>query len=92
VYKLYIGIIMAVAGGSWNDYPGGPDGDFWGNDYSSGGGFWGNGDFGGGYQQNYGGGPDRGGFGFGGGRPGPYSGLLHVLIVYLYLFAHCTEM
>lgn len=81
---------MAVTGGSWVDYPGssdGPGGDCWGPDYSSGGGFWDNGDFGVGYQQNYGGGPVRSGFRFGGGRPGPYSGLLRVIIGDLYLFA-----
>lgn len=81
---------MTHTGGSWFDHPGGsdyPGGEYCCPNYSSGEEFWGNDDFGRDYQKNYGGGPVRDGFGFGGRRQGPYSGLLHVLVRYLYFFA-----
>ncbi|XP_021933637.1 heterogeneous nuclear ribonucleoprotein A1, A2/B1 homolog isoform X2 [Zootermopsis nevadensis] len=72
-------------GGCWDgrgvyddgEYEGGsdhPGGEYCGPNYSSGEEFWGNDDFGRDYQKNYGGGPVRDGFGFGGRRQGPYSG------------------
>jgi hypothetical protein len=80
--------VVVITGGSWHDYPGGTNGPgsaWWGANYTreDGSGFWDNDGFGVGYQQSYGGGPVRGGFGGPGRRPGPYSGMLHLLVMYV---------